>query len=308
MIGFPIKNRVLSKANHEEKRMVSDLERARLTRPGATDAELITELTGRMLEELGLTPAVDPAIVASFRDVVRIEEADIDWSGHITRTPGGLVITVNAAHPRPRQRFTALHEVVHTLLPGFSMRTQYRCQPGVAESQVHPGDPDLERLCDIGAAELLFPRAAFLDDLTGRPATSALVRDLATRYDASLEATVRRIVTLNPAPTLFLALEVSCKPTRPDDEPVLRIQYHYSSGSWPFIPKYKSAPEDSAFVRAVANGSADEATSLSWLTGSAMDNVQVSAIYSPYYDNKGEYHMRVLALITHLVDAGANRD
>lgn len=298
MVAFSIENGVPSEKNPEEERMVSDLERARLTRPGATDAELIIELAERLLEELDLSPAVDHAIVASFRDVVRIEEANIDWSGHIAWTSDGLVITVNAAHPRPRQRFTALHEVVHTFFPGFSMQTQYRCHPGIADGLVRPGDPALEKLCDVGAAELLLPRRPFLNDLTGMAITSSLVRDLATRYEASLEATARRIVTLNPEPTLFIALEVSCKPTQPNSSPALRIQYHYSSGQWPFIPKYKSATDSSVFYRAILDGASDELTSLAGLGIPQIDNVHIGAIYSPYNDNNGDLHMRVLAVIT----------
>ncbi|MEU3626690.1 hypothetical protein BS329_35895 [Amycolatopsis coloradensis] len=287
--------------------MVSDLERARLTRPGAADDELLIELAECVLEELDLSPAVDHAIVASFRDVVRIEEADIDWSGHISWTSDGLVITVNAAHPRPRQRFTALHEVVHTFFPGFSMQTQYRCLPSIANGLVHPGDPAVEKLCDAGAAELLFPRRPFLNDLTGNTMTSSLLRGLATRYEASLEATARRIVTLNSEPTLFIAFEVSRKPSQPNNSPALRIQYHYSSGQWPFIPKYKAAPDDSVFYRAILDGASDEVTSLASLGMPQIDNAHVSAIYSPYYDNNGDLHMRVLAVITRPVHTGERR-
>jgi Zn-dependent peptidase ImmA (M78 family) len=278
--------------------MESDLERARLIRPDATDAELVIELAERTLEELGLTPAIDHAIVASFRDIIRIEEADIDWSGHIAWSPDGLVITVNATHPRSRQRFTTLHEVVHTYLPGFSMQTQYRCLPGMSAGRAKARDSDIEKLCDIGAAELLFPRTPFLTDLAGNSITSDLVKSLAARYEASLEATSRRVVTLNPQSTLFVALEVTCEPTRPDDEPVLRVQYHCSNDRWPSVRQYKSVPKDSVFGRALLSGAIDEVTSLSDLTTSHIDNAHVSAMYSPYDDNKGDRHMRVLALIT----------
>jgi Zn-dependent peptidase ImmA (M78 family) len=280
--------------------VTSDLELARLARPDASDAELVIELAERTLDELGLSPAIDHEIVASYRDIIRIDEADLDWSGHIATTSDGLVITVNKQHPRTRQRFTVFHEIMHTFLPGFTMQTRYRCNPGQGDQVLAPGTRDLEKLCDIGAAELLFPRIPFRNDLTNQSIDFELIENLATRYDASREATCRRIVDLNTCPTMLITFEVCCKPSRPHDEPALRVIFQYSGRrQWPYVPQYKSVPSESVFGRAVLEGSVDELTSLDTLTNPRLDDeVRVCAKYLPYYDEKGKHHMRVLALVT----------
>jgi Zn-dependent peptidase ImmA (M78 family) len=279
---------------------MSDLELARLARPGASDAELVIELAERTLDELGLSPAIDHEIVASYRDIIRIDEADIDWSGHIATTSDGLVITVNKQHPRTRQRFTAFHEIMHTFLPGFTMQTRYRCNPRQDDRVLVPGTRDLEKLCDTGAAELLFPRIPFQNDLTKGSIDFEFIENLASRYNASREATSRRIVDLNICPTMLITFEVCCKPSRPHDEPALRVIFQYGDDrQWPYVPQYKSVPSESVFGRALLEESVDELTSLDTLTNPRLDDeVRVCAKYLPYYDEKGKHHMRVLALVT----------
>lgn len=284
----------------EGRAVTSDLELARLARPDASDAELVIGLAERTIAELGLSPAIDHELVASYRDIIRIDEADIDWSGHIATTSDGLVITVNKQHPRTRQRFTVFHEIMHTFLPGFAMQTRYRCTPGQGDRVLAPETRDLEKLCDTGAAELLFPRIPFQNDLMNRPIDFGLIENLATRYEASREATSRRIVDLNPCPTMLITFEVCCKPSRPDDEPALRVIFHYSDRrQWPYVPQYKSVPSESVFGRAILEGPIDELASLDTLTNPRLDaEVRVCAKYLPYYDEKGSLHMRVLALAT----------
>jgi hypothetical protein len=278
--------------------ILSDLERAQLASPGTPDAELVVRLAQDTLDELGLQPAINHEIVASYRDVIRIEEADIPWSGHISRSQEGLVITVRASHPRRRKRFTVFHEILHTYMRGFGVQTQYRCHPGAPSDTLPARDRALEQLCDLGAAELLFPRAPFLDDLTGNPVTLDLVEHLAERYDASLEATARRVVVVHPQPTLLLALEPACKPSQPRAEPVLRVQWHYAGGEWPFVPRHKSVPHNGVFGRALRGELVNETASLGDMTNPTISRAFVSAALYPYYDDNGVNHMRVLALVT----------
>lgn len=278
--------------------MLSDFERVQLASPGTPDAELVVQLAQETLDDLGLEPAINHEIVASYRDVIRIEEADIPWSGHISQTPDGLVITARASHPWGKKRYTFFHEILHTYMRGFGVQTQYRCHPGTS-SDMSPGrDRALEALCDLGAAELLFPRAMFLDDLAGNPITLDLVEQLADRYDASLEATARRVVAVHPRPTLLLALEPACKPTQPHAKPILRVQWKHAGDDWPFVPQHKSVPDNGVFGRALHGEAINETTSLGDLTNPTISRAFVSAALYPYYDDQGEHHMRVLALIT----------
>jgi hypothetical protein len=279
---------------------LSDLELAQLDNPGVPDAQLVVQLAQRTLDELAMQPPIDHEIVASLRDVIRVEEAQIPWPGMIAHTEDGLVITLRANDSRGRKRFTVFHEVKHTFLPGFGTHANYRCTPTIAPpDEARSRDPDLEQLCDLGAAELLFPREPFRADLLGNAVTFDLVEELATHYDGSVEATARRVVTLHPRPVLFLVLAPCCKPTAPNARPQLRVQSVQAGGRWPFVPRFKSVPDAGVFGRARHGELIDEITSsLGDLTSDTITHVRVSARPYPYLDDQGEQHMRVLALIT----------
>lgn len=278
----------------------SDLELARLASPGTPDAQLVVQLAQRTLAELATEPPISHEIVASMRDVIRIDEEDIPWPGCLTYTVDGLVITLRRSDSRGRKPFTAFHEILHTFLPGFAMHTQFRCEPaGTQPTEAQPRDRDIETLCDVGAAELLFPRGPFSADLADAPATFELVEQLATRYDASVEATARRVVSLHPRPALLLVLASTRKPSDPHAPPAPRVRSAQSSGSWPYVPRYKSVPRHGLLSQALQGEKIDEiASSLGDLTTPPITDVRISARPYPYTDDRGENHMRVLALIT----------
>ena len=236
-------------------------------------------------------------IVASMRDIIRIEEADIPWAGCLVPGPDGLVMTLRSTDTRGKKRFTAFHEAMHTYLPGFSTQIHYRCDPSAPLEAGRVRDRDLEALCDIGAAELLFPRSAFRAELGERVPTMHLVEDLARRFDASLEATARRLVSIRDAPSLLVALEPARKPSQPHAEPALRVQWRQSAGTWPYVPRHKSVPTGSTFDRALQGEIVNEITDLSAITVDSTIGVHISAQLYPYNDDRGELHMRVLALI-----------
>jgi hypothetical protein len=277
---------------------LSDLELARLEYPGKPDAQLVVELARRTLDELAMEPPVSHEIVASIRDIARIEETDLPWAGCLVRDGGGFVIKLRVADTRGKKRFTVFHEVKHTYMPGFALAPQYRCDPATPPDVAGTRDPGLEALCDLGAVELLLPRKSFLDDLDGNTPTLALASQLAQRYDASLEATARRIVTVRPAPTLLIALEPACKPSAPCDEPKLRVRWVHGSADWPFIPRHKSVPAGSILTSPLSGESVDEVGVLTGLTATPIGPVHISADLYPYTDDRGDQHMRVLALIT----------
>lgn len=292
-----MENALLSTVNMK-RLSLSDLEVARLESPGTPDRQLVEELAHGLIADLGLEPPIPHDIVASMRDVIRIEEADIPWAGYLAPAPGGLAITLRAGDSPGKQRFTAFHEVQHTYMPGFRTAPQFRCDPATPPAVIAKQNPGLEALCDIGAAELLLPRRWFTADTAGNPATLDLVEALADRYDASLEATARRLVTLHPGPALLVAFEPACKPTAPAAEPALRVQWVHANGPWPFVPKHKSVCDDSVFGRALGGQSAEELVPMSTLVPNSTELVHVSSRLYPYADHQGEQHMRVLALIT----------
>ena len=276
---------------------LSDLELARLEAPGLPDTMLVTKLARRTLDELSAEPPVSPEIVASMRGVARIEEAAIPWAGCLTRGHEGLVITLRSGDGAGRKRFTAFHEIMHTYLPGFALVTQHRCDPDPSPDRARTLQRRLEALCDLGAAEFLFPRSAFRQDTAGRVPTLLLAEQLAERYGASVEATARRLVDMR-GPALFLALEQGCRPRGPREEPKLRVQWIHLSGGWPFVPRHKSVPGDSLLARPLSGERVEEAATLTGLAATPIQNARVSAGFYPYADSHGTQHTRVLALIT----------
>lgn len=277
---------------------LSDLEVARLESPGAPDAQLVISLAQHTLDELAMEPPVSHDIVASVRDIANIEETGLPWAGCLVREDGRFVIRLRAADSHGKKRFTAFHEVEHTYMPGFALAAQYRCDPATPPDAISARDPGLEALCDLGAVELLLPRKDFVTDLDGNTPTVGLASLLAERYDASLEATARRIVTLHPVPTLLIALEPACKPSAPHDEPRLRVQWASGSKGWPFIPRHKSVPADSILAGPLDGDIVSEVGMLTGLTATPIGPVRTSAGLYPYTDRQGDQHMRVLALIT----------
>jgi hypothetical protein len=275
----------------------SDFDTARLEHPDLDDAALVRLLADQTVRELELTPPVDPNLVASYRGIARIEEVDQPWAGCLTHDNNETVARVRASDGRHRRRFTALHEVKHTYLPGYTL-TQYRCNPAPRSRASKPMKDRFEALADIGASELLFPRDHFLADLAGNPLTLDLVEEFSARYDASLEATGITAVDLAPTDAALICLEPATKPSQPDAEPVLRVRWTWTAGDWPHIPKHKSAPDGGQLHRALLGEVVNETGTLVGLTREPLDRLRISSRLYPYTTPGGATHRRVLALLT----------
>lgn len=276
---------------------MSDLELARRQAPGRADVLLVTDLARKTLDEMCAAPPVSHEIVASMRGIVRIDEAAIPWAGCLARGRAGLVITLRSCDGHGRKRFTAFHEIMHTYLPGFAITPQYRCDPGASPDHARTRGRGLEVLCDLGAAEFLFPHRAFREDTAGTVPTMELAEQLAGRYDASVEATARRLVSLR-GPAMLLALEPARRPRAPSEEPKLRVQWVHLNGDWPFVPRHKSVTADSVLALPLVGDRVEETGTLTGLTAAPLQDVRVSAALYPYTDGDGTVHARVLALIT----------
>lgn len=275
--------------------LLSDLDLARLRHPAEDDVALVRRLAEQTVRELGLVAPVDPGLIASYRGISRIAEVDQPWAGCLTHENGETVARIRAGDSNRRKRFTALHEVKHTYLPGFTV-TQYRCDP--SPSTTKNGLPHLEKLADLGASELLFPLKEFQRDVAGNRVDFDLIEDLAEHYDASLGATALRAVSLAPVDALLICAEPSTKPSQPEAEPVLRIRWSSTKGEWPFIPRFKSVPDRSPIHRTFRGELVDGFTDLVGLTGTPIENVDISCRLYPYVDHHGETHYRVLCLAT----------
>lgn len=128
---------------------------------------------------------------------IKCKEVDheIDGEGRILlcRTKK-LQIEYRKGRLLERQRFTIFHEFAHTLFPDY-------CEliPQHQSSLKSPPSPvkKFERLCDVGASEMLMPFDDFTDDLQKlRWLNVESVHMLRERYNASIDATIYRLLDL----------------------------------------------------------------------------------------------------------------
>ncbi len=97
---------------------------------------------------------------------------------------GGLEVIYDPSQTVPRQRFTIAHELGHVLIE--------RIQPGANQNA-----KEVERICNLIAAELLMPEEVFRQD-SREPLTPTRIFGLARRYETSLIATAYRCADLAP--------------------------------------------------------------------------------------------------------------
>ncbi len=275
---------------------LSLLELDRLEEPGLDDEQHVARLAQKIVVDLGLRPPINHEVVASFQGITEIRTTGADdWAGCLVRDARGLIIYLRASDGWRRQRYTTCHEVGHTFLPGFAVQTQFRCAPSLGQAKRQE-----ERLSDAAAGELLFPKPFFLADLEQASFGLDAVEDLADSYDASLAATAHRFVALWPEDCLLVILEPMLKPAdrfEEAPEPRLRVVYSIHRGSWPYLPRFKSADEGSKLAAAL-DGEIVEGLGhgLDGLVPDFKGPAQVSARLLPYRDERGTEHRRVLAL------------
>lgn len=276
---------------------LSQFEQCRRQHPGATDEDCVRQLAAGIIEELALEPPIDLDVVASFQGVARVEVEDIPWAGCLTTEGDQVVIRVRVGDGRGRRRFTVPHEVCHTFFPGYRFAQQYRCSPVPA---TRTRGRDIEWLCDVGAGELLLPSRHFEPDVRAAEFGLQVVEEFAQRYDASLEATAHRYVEASRSDLILMVLEPMLKPVERGArgaEPALRVASVHSNGQWPFIPRYKSSPEDGPLGRALQGEMVHERTDIKGLSRSPIEDVEISARLYPYFDGDGNDRPRVIALL-----------
>jgi len=199
---------------------------------------------------------VDPAIIASCNGVRR-RRAAYNFAGRIYAEPSGqLVMDINEKDPPERQHFTEAHELIHPAFPGFDTEHRYRLDASVDR---YAENREEEYLCDLGAAALLMPAALVGERYTVRGGFDDAER-LAHDARVSVEAAANRVVALADEPAVMICLTVSHKPAdRPllrksDDVPKrLRIRYALTSHMNLYLPKFKSAADDSVFCQAATS-------------------------------------------------------
>lgn len=216
-------------------------------------------------------------VLASLRGIRRSadpprhsEDAELSPDGS-----GGVTMRVNPDRPLTRQRFSVAHEISHTFFPDYTTKTWCRTDARY-RARSNPDDY-LEMLCDIGAAELLFPEAAFLQSCSATFNATDLI-NLAAEYSASREATLRRFAEVSTIPLATVFFIWKLKPTQRGrvgnaqqihmfgltaeeqlaDAIRLRIEYAIPSSAFQtagyYLPKDKSVPNDGPIYQAAMTG------------------------------------------------------
>lgn len=268
-----------------DNEQLSLFEQARNAAPGLSDEALMRLLCEQLLDEGEVEgPPTPVEMLASLRGITDIEVAEQPFAGVLAPGANGLAIRVRRADGRERQRFTICHEAGHTLLPGFRQRRQYRCN----------GERTwLERMCDVAGTELLLPKRFFEPRMAAGDFNLSTVEELAWAFDASIEASARRAISLHPEPALLLVLSERHKPSESGREQELpkklRLDYSVSQGGWPFLLRHKSASVE-GLARTLEGEILDEEGSIDELSSTPIGPVKLNA---KRYGKQG----RVLAMV-----------
>jgi hypothetical protein len=145
-------------------------------------AEAVTAAVSRIMDGV-LCPPTDLAAVASRVNVEACIAEDMPGSGELRRTGTGFTIYYSSylsVHPR---RFTIAHEIGHALLETSSHVPPKQCR-------------EVERLCDMIAAEILMPRRLMEGRLKDRP-NLKLVFEISKTFQVSLSAAAVRCAELS---------------------------------------------------------------------------------------------------------------
>lgn len=150
-------------------------------------------------------PPFDPRVLASILGI-RVEEMPPPWDGdgRIFPRDGDAVIQYRPGQVQERQRFTVCHEIAHVCFPDFAEFIRHYNADAEANTTAHRR---FEKLCNVGAGELLMPHDDFQADLVGKKVCLQEVCSLSARYGASVDAVIRRWLdyTEHPCAVAFLS-------------------------------------------------------------------------------------------------------
>jgi hypothetical protein len=249
-------------------------------------------------------PPFNLEAVASYRGLHSSRETpkhSLD-SEIVPRRDGRVALRVNRDRPITRQRFSIGHEIGHTLFPDFTLKTQ--CRRAIDRDWADTSDV-IEMLCDVAAAEFVFPAPWFPTRLKQLTLSADALSQLATAYLASREATIRRLVELWTNPLLAVFFSWKLKPTEmrqrrrdrnqsrmfgdgpPLPVPKLRVDYGvintaFSRRYTDHIPQDKSVPSEGPIYDAsVSQSSHDGEAWLDLGTISGRFTVHALPIYTP---------------------------
>lgn len=144
------------------------------------------------------------------------------------------IVATDESLDEKRTRFSVLHEIGHYVLPNHE-HSLYVCDDAGLSFGARLS---LEREANEFAADLLFLGDRFSLDANSRTISAASVKELATAYAASFEATARRLAERNFRPCMLVSFKQKASKTRVDVEEVPEWTVRYCVASPAFRAKY----------------------------------------------------------------------
>ena len=258
------------------------------------DAETASDVITRKAREviakhrrLWKGPPFCPFELADLEGII-VEEAPCDIKSDGRIFPKGKQVYIQYAKGQCRERvhFTICHELAHTLFPDCYKRVRNRSASERAEWE-------FENLCNIAAAEFLFPLPEFEEDLGGVRISANRLIELANGYGASIDATSRRAVMLTefPACVVFARFEEPTGGKRTS----LVVRYAVSNAMFPL----KIYPNLRINSKSVANAAYAEQKAASspqenWMVGGKWARFRVEAAPLPKFESKETSDLAIL--------------
>ncbi|MDX9911445.1 MAG: ImmA/IrrE family metallo-endopeptidase [Phycisphaerales bacterium] len=261
------------------------------------------EVVLQFVEIFGGEPPFDLEAMASLRGLFVSREApQHSPDSEIAPEGGRVVLRINRNRPLVRQRFSIGHEIGHTLFPDYQLAI--RCRKSPDRDWADPND-QIETLCDVAASEILFPAPWFGGAVEGMAISGSGLVELANRFAASPEATIRRFVEIRTDPLAAVFCSWKLKPTEArrlaadrhqarmfggdPAAPTLKLRVDYSilneafrSSCADHIPKDKSMPfEGSVRQAAQAQIACDATLSIDFGTTSGEFRTHAVPIFTP---------------------------
>ena len=128
---------------------------------------------------------------------IKVVKADLgNVDGLLTPLREGFEIKTNIKHSPERQNYSCAHEIAHTFFfvhEGKELKDFISSEIGIANM-----DKWEERLCNIGAAEILMPNIIFKKYASYYDFSIVSVQRLAHLFNTSILATANRLSSINP--------------------------------------------------------------------------------------------------------------
>ncbi len=250
--------------------------------PGETATDVIRRKARAVVAKaraLWTGPPFCPIALADIEGIV-VQEApcDIRSDGRIFSKAGRVYIQYATGQCNERKRFTVCHELAHTLFPDCFKRERRR-------SAVEKAEWEFENLCNIAASEFLFPLEEFTADIGSGVLQAAQIKNLAARYEASVDATTRRLVNLCAKPACVVFAHY--RPPKPGTVVSLFVQYAVPNDR--FSGRFfKGMKINSKSVANLAYKDQEPVGTLneSWMIGGAWTRYRVEAIPLPKFESK----------------------